>query len=187
MFLRTDRLFLRPPFPEDWREVYEGINDAGIVRMLARAPWPYREEDARTYCSTVPEPRNVRMAIALPGADGAPLIGQVGVDCTQDLPEVGYWIARDHRGKGYATEAVRGILQLARMLGARRVGAGHYVDNPASGAVLKKVGFRETGEIRPTHALGRGGEMVLARRYVLELDDAEGELADDAMGNFKPA
>ena len=187
MFLRTARLFLRPPCPEDWREVYRGINDAGVVRMLARAPWPYREDDARAYCASVPEPHNVRMAIALPGVKGAPLIGQVGVDCTQDLPEVGYWIARGHHGKGYATEAVRGVLQLARMLGARRVGAGHYVDNPASGAVLKKVGFVETGEIRPTHALGRGGEMVLARRYVLDLDDAEDEVADDAMGSCKPA
>ena len=79
MFMRTERLFLRPPFPEDWRQVYSGINDAGVVRMLASAPWPYMPEDAQDYCNTVRDPYNVRLAIALPGTDGAPLIGQIGL------------------------------------------------------------------------------------------------------------
>ncbi|GAA0275318.1 GNAT family N-acetyltransferase [Alteraurantiacibacter aestuarii] len=198
MFMRTQRLFLRPPFPEDWREVYRGINDAGLVRMLARAPWPYREDDARAYCAAQRDPMDVRLAIVLPGVDGAPLIGQIGMDCSEDVPEIGYWIARGYRKRGYATEALGGILQIARMLGVRRVQAGHYLDNPASGAVLRKAGFRETGEIHPTHALGRGGQMVLARRYALNLDErvepggaGDGEADVDAQmrseANRKPA
>ncbi len=189
MFMRTDRLFLRPPFPEDWREVYRGINDAGVVRMLARAPWPYREEDARQFCALPRDPLDIRLAIALPGLNGAPLIGQIGMDCHQDTPEVGYWIARGHRGQGYAAEALSGLLQIARMLGVKRVQAGHYIDNPASGAVLRKLGFRETGEIRPTHAIGRGGQMVLARRYALELDgqDTEAEVQVPSAAHRKPA
>ena len=35
MFIRSQRLFLRPAFPEDWQAIYTGINDEGIVRMLA--------------------------------------------------------------------------------------------------------------------------------------------------------
>jgi RimJ/RimL family protein N-acetyltransferase len=169
MFHRTQRLFLRPPFPEDWREIYRGINDAGVVRMLARAPWPYAESDAQSYCSAERDPLDLRLVIALPGVEGAPLIGTIGLDCSQEVPNVGYWIARGHRGKGYATEALLGVLEIAGALGVRRLAAGHYVDNPASGAVLKKAGFAETGEIRPTHALGRGGQLVLARRYALDL------------------
>ncbi len=170
MFMRTQRLFLRPPFPEDWREVYRGINDAGVVRMLARAPWPYAPEDAQAYCSAKRDPFDLRFAIALPGIEGAPLVGQIGLDCSEAEPEVGYWIARGHRGKGYATEALAGVIEIARTLGVRRLAAGHYIDNPASGAVLRKAGFAETGEVRPTHALGRGGQLVLARRYALDLD-----------------
>ncbi|MXO71299.1 GNAT family N-acetyltransferase [Alteraurantiacibacter buctensis] len=175
MFHRTQRLFLRPPFPEDWREVYRGINDAGVVRMLARAPWPYMPEDAQDYCSAARDPQDLRLAIALPGHDGAPLIGQIGLDCGAEVPEVGYWIARGYRGQGYATEALHGVLQMARALGVRRVEAGHYLDNPASGAVLRKAGFVETGEVRPTHALGRGGQLVLARRYAIDLGGGEPE------------
>ena len=190
MFMRTQRLMLRPSFPEVWRDVYRGINDVDIVRMLARAPWPYREEDAKQYCAAKLAPMDVRMAITLPGEGGAPVIGQIGMDCAEDVPEVGYWIAREHHGRGYVSEALGGMMKIGRMLGVRQLQAGHYLDNPASGAVLRKAGFRETGEIRQTHALGRGGEMVLARRYSLDLGEQESDvvaqtsLADDTC---KPA
>ena len=169
MFMRTPRLFLRPPFPEDWREMYNCMNEEALVRMLARAPWPYKPEHAQAFCNEPRDARNLRLAITLPEASGAPIIGMVGMDCNDDVPELGYWIARGHRGKGYVVEAVEGILAMAQALGVRRVQAGHYLDNPASGRVLRKCGFTETGEIQPTHALGRGGEMVLARRYAREL------------------
>ena len=51
MFYRSERLFLRPAFPEDSRELYEGICDAGVIAMLASAPWPYRPADAEQYCA----------------------------------------------------------------------------------------------------------------------------------------
>ncbi len=73
------------------------------------------------------------------------------------------------------------MVDIARMLGVRRLQAGHYLDNPASGRVLRKCGFVELGEVRPTHALGRGGEIVLARRYALDLDgidDSAGQMRD---------
>ncbi|MCL6250647.1 GNAT family N-acetyltransferase [Altererythrobacter sp. KTW20L] len=173
MFIRTQRLFLRPPFPEDWREIYRGINDAGVVRMLARAPWPYGPEDAQAFCGALRDPLDLQFAITLPGVEGSPIIGAIGMDCTAAVPDVGYWIGRGHRGKGYASEALAGVLEIARTLGVQRLSAGHYLDNPASGAVLKKAGFVETGEVRPTHALGRGGQLVLSRRYGLELGQVE--------------
>ncbi len=189
MFMRTERLFLRPTFPEDWREIYRGINDAGVVRMLARAPWPYRPEDAQQFCAQAAESSEIRLAITLPGTDGAPIIGMIGLDRSEDVPEVGYWIARGYRRQGFASEAVQGVIAIARMLGVKQLQAGHYIDNPASGGVLRKAGFRETGEVRPTHALGRGGEMVLSRRYALCLRDpcANGDNQACPRDNRKPA
>ena len=46
---------------------------------------------------------------------------------------------------------------MARAIGHRRITATHFVDNPASGRVLQKAGFRPTGVIRPGHSLARGG------------------------------
>jgi len=183
MFYRSERLFLRPAFPEDAREIYEGICDAGVVQMLARAPWPYSMADAEAFCALPADPRAPRFAVTLPDVKGAPIVGVVGFHPNDDGLGFGYWIARDHWGRGYATEAGRGALAVGKALGIGRVTAGHYVDNPASGRVLRKLGFRETGEVRPAFCQARGGDLVLSRRYALELAEAEAETSasDDRM------
>ena len=57
------------------------------------------------------------------------------------------------------------------------------------GAVLEKCGFSETSEVRPTHALGRGGQLVLARRYAVDLGGAASDSTMSQMRgeNRKPA
>lgn len=175
MFYRSERLFLRPAFPEDAPAVYEGICDAGVVQMLASVPWPYRLADAEAFCALPEDPQAPRFAITLPQANGAPIIGVVGFHSEEEGLGFGYWIARDHWGRGYATEAGRGALEIARALGHRRAVAGHYLDNPASARVLRKLGFRDTGEVRPTFCRARGGELVLSRRYALDLAEADAE------------
>ena len=181
MFYRSERLFLRPAFPEDSREIYEGICDAGVVQMLASVPWPYRLADAEEFCAQPHDPRAPRFVITLPEARGAPIIGVVGFHSNDDGLGFGYWIARDHWGQGYATEAGRGALEVGRALGLRRATAGHYVDNPASGRVLRKLGFRETGETHPMFCRARGGDLVLSRRYALEFAEAGADASDDRM------
>ena len=176
MFYRSERLFLRPPFPEDSRAVYEGICDAGIVAMLASAPWPYRMTDAEQFCAREVAAKTPHFLVTLPDVPGAPVIGGIGLHEKEAGIEMGYWIARNHWGRGYAGEAGRGVLEVARSLGHRRVAAAHYIDNPASGRVLRKLGFRETGEIRPTECRARGGEVVLSRRYAIDLDATKGEV-----------
>jgi RimJ/RimL family protein N-acetyltransferase len=173
MFHRSERLFLRPVFAEDWQAVYHGIRDERVVTMLARAPWPYRKAHARDFVMRMPDPAYPRFAITVPAEPGAPLIGIAGLHDEAGETHFGYWIARERWGRGYATEAGRGVVAMARALGHTRLHAGHYLDNPASGRVLRKLGFAETGEIRPTECRGRGGELVLTRRFSLDLVEAE--------------
>lgn len=178
MFIRTERLFLRPAFPEDWREIYRGIAHEDVVCMLARAPWPYTEEHAREFAATQQQRGPLSLVATLPARPGAPVIGTIGIGPYGEEPhELGYWFAREHWGQGYATEATRGMLRTARALGIDRVTAGHFVENPASGRVLRKCGFVETGEVRPVASAGRGGELVLSRRYSASLVHDEGRLA----------
>lgn len=148
MFIRSERLFLRPGWPEDWAELHALIDDEAVVRNLARAPWPYSPDDARAFAASPQGTRHPHFFITLPGAHGSRLVGGVGLarDCDESV--VGYWIAQAHWGKGYATEALRSILSLARTLGHGRIVAHRFADNPASGRVLEKAGFCPTGEIR---------------------------------------
>ena len=168
MFHRSQRLLLRPVWPEDWQLVLDGIADEGVVRNLASAPWPYREEDARAFTALPIEPHFPRFLITR--AKDAALVGCIGIDRSDafdDGAELGYWIAREHWGQGYATEAGRAVLSIARTLGYNRVQAMHFLDNPASGRVLEKLGFVATGVTSMRHSCARG-ETALAREFALE-------------------
>ncbi|MGN6356296.1 MAG: GNAT family N-acetyltransferase [Novosphingobium sp.] len=163
MFIRSERLFLRPGWPEDWAEMTARIGDAAIVRNLAHAPWAATGSDERD----PGDPRCPQLLVTLPTSEGSEVIGCAGLAPGLEGIELGYWIARERGGQGYATEAVRALLSLARTLGHRRIVANHCRDNHASGAVLRKVGFRPTGETRLRFCIERGVE-VPAEAYALE-------------------
>ena len=159
MFHVTRRLLLRPAWPEDAPAIFAGIADEGVVRNLARAPWPYGMADAHRFVARQPAPLFPRFLVTLPGGAGSETIGCIGIDGMDDGGvELGYWIARPHWGRGYATEAARGALAVARLLGHSRLTAGHFTDNPASGKVLRKIGFRPTGRVVKRFSCGRGTE-----------------------------
>lgn len=169
MFARTERLLLRPGWLEDAPALFEGIRDEGIVRNLASAPWPYTLADAESFLRTEREPGEPCFLIFLRTAGDPLLVGTVGFGRRPSgETEFGYWIARPHWGRGYATEAGRAALDHAREgLRIPRVSAGHFTDNPASGRVLEKLGFRPTGVVAPRYSAGRG-EAAPCR--LLELD-----------------
>jgi RimJ/RimL family protein N-acetyltransferase len=175
MFARTDRLLLRPGWPEDSEALFRAVADEGIVRNLASAPWPYRLTDAEAFLATERKPLEPSFLI-FRRTDGAPeLIGSVGFGRRPDGElEFGYWIARDHWGLGYATEAGRAAVDAARILGVRKLHAGHFVDNPASGRVLTKLGFRGTGEVAARYSCGRA-EAAPCRLF--EIEFAEGNMS----------
>ena len=62
---------------------------------------------------------------------------------------LGYWYAPSVWGKGYATEAGRGLIGALRARGARQLKAGYFIHNPASRRVLEKLGFEPDGDDMP--------------------------------------
>lgn len=175
MFHRSENLLLRPHWPEDWQAVYAGMSDEAVVRNLARAPWPYTEQNARDFAAKGQDPCNPRFAITL--ANSGDLIGCIGLDMVDNDDrafELGYWIARKVWGHGYASEAGRSVIEIARMMGKKRLEAGHFVDNPASGRVLQKIGFVRRCPNKMRHSLGRG-EKVECAEYSLDL---EGDMSE---------
>lgn len=173
MFHRSERLLLRPGWLEDAGELFARIADEAIVRNLANAPWPYRQEDAESWLAQPKSRKFPTFLLTLPGASGSPIIGACGLGEAEQGPEIGYWVARDYWGQGYATEAARAVLSIARTLGHRRIHSLHAADNPASGRVLRKAGFVPTGRLRMIHSLGRNADMT-AVEYATELDGCVG-------------
>jgi RimJ/RimL family protein N-acetyltransferase len=158
--IETERLVLRPPTPQDVMRIAPIINDADIARMTTRIPHPYGVADAEAFITrqaTLDAARDRTLQVETREGE---LIGAVGAHLNEGVfPEIGYWIARAHWGKGYATEAATAIRDwTVRAFGVRALIAGHFADNAASGQVLVKCGFLYTGEVQQRFSLARGEE-----------------------------
>jgi RimJ/RimL family protein N-acetyltransferase len=161
MFVRTDRLLLRPGWIEDAAEVQRAIaSDPAIARNTARIPWPYTLADAEAFLATPKHP-SAPACLVFARTSGAPrLVGGVGIHPDGTGHELGYWIARPYWGLGFATEAADALLRGARQsLKLKRIHSGHFADNPASGRVLRKLGFRPTGRMVKRHSIARGHDV----------------------------
>ena len=171
MFARTERLLLRPSWPEDAAELHQAIADEGIVRNLARAPWPYTVNDAVQFATQAHDTLYPAFLLML-RTHGAPrIIGACGIGNYDGSAELGYWIARPYWGLGFATEASRAVVNIAKAIGHKKLTASHFTDNLASGNVLRKLGFQNTGETAQRHSNGRG-EAMTSVLYVKPLDGA---------------
>jgi RimJ/RimL family protein N-acetyltransferase len=176
MFARTRRLTLRPGWPEDAAAVMRAIGHEEVVRMLTKAPWPYRLADAESFLSRQRGAEEASFLILSHEGDYPRPIGGIGLAPDEDGHELGYWLAPEAWGRGYATEAGRAVLTIARhALGLKRLHSGHFVDNPASGRVLQKLGFRSTGKVKGRYSEARG---AIAPCRLFELDLAESADAD---------
>lgn len=167
MFIRTERLFLRPAWSEDATDLARAIGQEQVARMLACVPWPYAEQHAHDWIAQPQTARLPSLLITLPD-DGGRIVGGCGLHHEDGVPVAGFWITPEQWGRGYASEALCALVTLARAAGHRRLLAGHAHDNPAAGAVLRKVGFALTGKCRPFYSAGRRA-MVDSFEYAAEL------------------
>lgn len=169
MFARTARLLLRPGFPEDAPALAAAIADQAIVRNLATAPWPYRMRDAEAFLASPRDPVLPSFLVFERTQAEPQLVGSCGLGRRPSgAVEMGYWIARAHWGRGIATEACVALIDIARALGFDSLEGSHFVDNPASGRVLEKLGFEALGIVAPRLSCARGAE-VPARLMRLRL------------------
>jgi RimJ/RimL family protein N-acetyltransferase len=173
MFARTNRLLLRPGFPEDAPALAAAIADEHILRNLATAPSPYGLRDAEAFLAQPRDPLLPSFVI-VERTEGAPrLVGACGLGRRPSgAVELGYWIARAQWGRGIATEAATALVDIARALRLATLEGSHFVDNPASGRVLEKLGFEPTGIVAPRLSCARGSESP-SRLLRLRLSRAE--------------
>jgi RimJ/RimL family protein N-acetyltransferase len=126
-------------------------NDPQLSRNLKSVDYPYYVEDARNWLATLPGEwetgKSAVFAICSKEEQGQ-LIGTVGIvlDQQNNRGELGYWIGRNYWGQGMATEACRSALDFAfTQVGLNKMVAECLARNPASAAVLEKVGMIQEG------------------------------------------
>jgi len=143
--LETERLVLRAPRLGDAKSIAALANDRRIAENTSQLPYPYRLTDAHEYISRVSQfATGAAFVITLRGGG---VIGGCGLMAPgDDNTEIGYWLGVKHWGKGYATEAVRAVIDhVFADHDCEALQSAARVTNPASRRVLEKCGFQWTG------------------------------------------
>ncbi len=161
--LRTPRLTLRPLDISDADAITAGVGNFDVSKWLSVVPYPFRREDALGFIERLDSADDRVWGIC-------DETGLIGVGAIED--ELGYWLARPAWGKGYGFEAVHAIV--AHWFGDPARGpieTGFFDGNDRSGAILRALGFRETGRTeRQARALS---QTVMSTRVALTRADWE--------------
>jgi ribosomal-protein-alanine N-acetyltransferase len=150
----TGRLRIRSLEDDDAERLFAIYGDAETMRYVGRAGRPVVDLEA-TRRSIEAIRRHARHhGFGLWGVDereGEPLVGVAGLAFVEghgpDV-EAAYILRRDRWGHGYATEALRAILEIGHeQLGVERIVALAYVENDASRRVMEKAGMVPDGTV----------------------------------------
>jgi ribosomal-protein-alanine N-acetyltransferase len=157
--IRTERLLLRKIYPDDAEMVYAWMSDPQVCKYERWQPHPSIEY-SRGYIAEAfggyQSDHTYQWGIELNGA----LIGSVSIVNVSDYDQkavLGYCLARKFWSNGYATEAVKAVLNyIFSETGLNRVEASHSVNNIASGRVLEKAGMILEGQSRDYYFCNSG-------------------------------
>lgn len=146
------------PFYFPWTEAPVGE----LARNTAQYHW-------RCRASFSPDAWDLHLATYVDGR----LVGTQGLSTHDYLVtrtgETGSWLGREHQGRGTGTAMRQALCAfLFDHLDAQEVTSGAFLDNPASLAVSRKVGYRPNGVQRMRR---REGELALNQRLTLTADD----------------
>ena len=152
--LSGERIVLRPPTEEDVPAVFEACQDREIQRWIPPVPSPYTEDDARAFIAWSNERWQVGDGASFVVVDRKDrLLGTTALGLRllepAKIATVGYWLAREARGHGYATEAVRVLTRWASdELGVERLELYTEPANEPSQRVAERAGFTREGILR---------------------------------------
>lgn len=171
----TDRVVvLRPWHEHDLDLVTEVISTDREISRWTRIPWPYSRDLADEWFAGQAAELEAGTALSLAITDAATgdLLGAVGLHRigAESRPgsaffpnEIGYWLARDARGRGACTRAVRLLVAWAfETLELEQVEVSTVVGNAASERVITRVGFVPAGEVA-----GLDDDARRLRRFIL--------------------
>ena len=175
--VRTARLTLRPAVADDLAATWEYRRLPEVSRWLTRAPATPAEygehflDPDRLARTVVVELEGEVIGDLMLKVEDAWAQAEVADRARGTQAELGWVLHPEHAGHGYATEAVRALIDLAfDDMGLRRVTAGCFAANEASWRLMERVGMRrETVTVR--ESLHRSGEWLDGMGYALLADE----------------
>ena len=158
--LRTERLLLRCPRESDVAPLHARRNHPEVQALQDwTLPYPLEKcEEIIERAIAAGEPQDDSgWMITIADADDNDVLGDlfVGMRWGARAAEIGYTLAREHWGNGYAIEAVTELVRwLFETKGVTRLSGQLHPDNVASAQVLERAGFRFEGHTRGSFWVG---------------------------------
>jgi len=148
--LTTERLILRPFEISDAKRVSELCNNYNIYKSTLTLPYPYPIECALAWIPTHEDNFNSdkMYEFAITDKTTSELYGAIGLsnNKTHKNGEIAYWVGEEYWGNGYATEALKAVIDFAfSVKGYHKVWGRFFTTNPSSGRVMEKVGMVKEG------------------------------------------
>lgn len=148
--IETKRLLLRRPTRDDVPDIFSRY--ASDPEVTAYLSWPrHTSVDDSLEFLEFSDNEWLRRGCGpylICSRPAGTLLGSTGLSLdSDDVAQTGYVLARDAWGRGYATESLRAMIDLARSLALRRLYAVCHADHHASAHVLEKCGFTSEGRL----------------------------------------
>lgn len=148
--METDRIILRSWLEEDAPALFKYASDPEVG---PRAGWPPHRslDESREVIRTVFSGEGMWAVVLKETGEPIGCAGYLpaslsNLEISEDQCEVGYWIARPYWGRGICTEALRLIVRYCfEEKGFSVLWGDYFPENPASGRVMEKCGFSDTG------------------------------------------
>jgi RimJ/RimL family protein N-acetyltransferase len=171
----TDRLSLRPARTADTAAMFGYRSQPSVAHWLTAFP-----EDREHWEAHFAERLDSQLVVERDGIVIGDLQLDVGDPWSQlevrdqakgTMAEIGYVFDPEHVGQGYATEAVRAVLQIAfEGVGVRRVIAQCFADNEPSWRLMERVGMRREQHTKQD-SLHRNGQWLDGMMYAILADE----------------
>jgi len=182
--LETRRLWLRWPKLKDAHAIEHYCSKWEVARFTARIPHPYPKGSAERFVYAAREANSLGRDLTLvltPNSAPRKPVGAISLEARgADRLTLGYALAPEVWGRGYATEAVTAAVRAAfRLTPAVEIEASVQLDNGASRRVLEKAGFVIVG--RGLRGAPARGAMIECDAFALKRADWAARLQADSL------
>ncbi len=145
------RVYLKSIGMKDADRIAELANDPELAKNLYRFPSPYTRADAVRFVELAMQSLSNGTAfhLSIRLSDSDTLVGMLGIapiDLNNKKVEMGYWLGKDYRGKGYANDACVLMMNFVfEHLNLNKIVARTWLHAEKSAKLLERLGFRKEG------------------------------------------
>lgn len=149
LVLHTERLLLNSPVEGDRADVLRYLNETSdFAENTLNMQFPYLDKHFDYWMEMIKSglENNDAFIFAVRDKTTEKLMGAVGIHIVKahQKAEVGYWLAKEYRGHGFITEALKEVIRYGfEQLPLNKIYATWFSHNIASGKILKNCGMKE--------------------------------------------